>query len=150
VRAITLCVSLMFVGSALAADYIHTSSGRSMSIRSEQQAIAIGDIGYDANFCDASTGMVCLRAHDFRFSIPIDAQRRSTWVHDGVAYSAKAIDETIFGRPGPYWMIKQEGRNGFEFIYSDRFGLIALQKKTGTPGAYLLMQPCGFAAPPDC
>ena len=145
----SLMLAMVLVGPASAADYVHMSSSRTISIRSDQHLIAIGDVAHEATFCDPATGLICFQSRDFKFAVPVDVGKRSTWAHDGVSYSSRRLDETLLGRPGPYWLIKQQGHDRFEFVYSDRFGLLSIQTKSRATGAYILMQSCRFAAAAD-
>lgn len=148
-RLVLVCVAAA-PDPANCADYVHTSRVASLSIRSEEGVIAVGDVGIGATFCGSTSEMICFQAKDFKFAIPSMAIARTKWTHDGERYEARRIADPLFGRAGPYWLVRQKTGNSFTFVFSDQFGLVVIQAGSRSSGVYLLMQPCGFGSPPDC
>ena len=147
---LTMASAIAIAQPALAADYMRTTLAGTITIQPEQRLIAIGEVVSEATFCERASEMICFRSKDFRFAIPTAPAQRTAWSHDGESYEGKRTSEAVFGRAGPYWLVRQRGLSGLEFLFSDTYGLVVIQAGAQPLSTYVLLQNCGFGAAPDC
>lgn len=134
-------------------EYIDISNPRNtIGIDPLGKNFSVNDVVFDAVACEKSREMICFSSRGIDFAVLKKMKERASWTYNGIRFAVdKKLDLPIFGRPGPFWLIKQERDAALWFLYSPTHGLVMLGG-AGLSGssAYVVMDPCGFGATKDC
>lgn len=148
----------LFVFLALAADngaaaeYVDVSNPRNtIQLNAQERTFSVKDVVFDATVCERGK-LICLSSKGFDFSVPRKISVGEKWTHNETPYEVRRkVEYPLLGRPGPFWLIKQDKDSGLWFVFSQTHGLVMLGGlgSSGT-SVYVVMGRCGFGALSSC
>jgi hypothetical protein len=148
--AISLCFLTLHCGAEThGGEYFHVPQKRpTINIKPSEKFIAIGDLAYDAEYCESSNPMYCFKLQKFSFAAPKQFNTLKTWKHDGQDY--KIVHKLSTRGEYPAWVIEKTTGQRWWYLWSSHKGLMAFGEKMQDAGSYLLDGECGFGANTTC
>ncbi|MCK9345056.1 MAG: hypothetical protein M0P64_02945 [Candidatus Pacebacteria bacterium] len=133
------------------AEYIRIpSKGPGFAIDRTTNSVIVGDVGYDAKFCDAENEFHCVVSKVFEFAVPRNSILQNKWEFNGSIY--KVIQRIRLRGERPALVIEKNGSPKIWYLWSTHRGLMMFDIKTREKqaGGLLLDGVCGFAASNGC